>query len=114
MTCRSGQCDGPSSGTCRSASLYEAFPAVEVSRIAKRLEFPHALKHGSQLNMAQMESVRARDRLRGSNPDAQNLERVVNANVSERNATAAAINWGFTRQGRQTQTSPPLPVPFLI
>ena len=38
-------------------------------------------------------SVLARACLRGCNPDAESLERAVNANVSERNATAAAINW---------------------
>ena len=38
----------------------------------------------------------ARVCLRGRNPDADSLERAVNANVSERHATAAAINWRFT------------------
>ena len=62
-----------------------------------RLEFHHTPKHGSWLNMAEMEfSVLARACLRGRNPDADSLERAVNANVSERNATAAAINWRFT------------------
>ena len=83
--------------THRVASLYEAFPAPEARRIARRLEFHHTPKHGSWLNMAEMEfSVLARACLRGRNPDAESLERAVNANVSERNATAEAINWRFT------------------
>ena len=36
--------------THRKASLYEAFPADEARRIAKRLEFHHTPKHGSWLN----------------------------------------------------------------
>lgn len=83
--------------THRVASLYEAFPAPEARRIARRLEFHHTPKHGSWLNMAEMEfSVLARACLRGRNPDADSLEKAVNANVSERNATASAINWRFT------------------
>ena len=96
MTCRSARYAGPSGNTCRTTSLYEAFPAVEARRIAKRLDFYLTLKHGSRLNMAEMEfSVPPRARLFGSNPDAENLERMVNANISERNAMAAAINWRF-------------------
>ena len=83
--------------THRTASLYEAFPPAEARRIAKRLEFHYTPKHGSWLNMAEMEfSVLARACLRGHNPDAESLERAVNATVSERNATAAAINWRLT------------------
>ena len=41
-------------------------------------------------------NVQARACLRGRNPDGESLERAVNANVSERNTTAAAINWRFT------------------
>ena len=52
------------------ASLYETFPAAEARRIAKRLEFHHAPKHGSWLNMAEIEfSVLARACLKGRNPD---------------------------------------------
>ena len=41
--------------THRMASLYETFPAPEARRIAKRLEFHHTPKHGSWLNMAEIE-----------------------------------------------------------
>jgi len=47
--------------THRPASLYQAFPAAEARRIVKRLEFHHTPKHGSWLNMAEIEfSVLAR------------------------------------------------------
>ena len=36
--------------THRKASLYQAFPAAEARRIARRLEFHHTPKHGSWLN----------------------------------------------------------------
>ena len=83
--------------THRLASLYETFPAPEARRIARRLEFHYTPKHGSWLNMAEMEfSVLARACLRGRNGDEESLEQAVNANVAERNGMAAAINWRFT------------------
>ena len=92
--------------THRVASLYEAFPAPEARRIAKRLEFHHTPKHGSWLNMAEIEfSVLARACLRGRNPDAESLEKAVNANVSERNAAAAPINWRFTNRDARRKLS---------
>ena len=41
--------------THRKASLYEAFPAAEARRIARKLEFHYTPKHGSWLNMAEIE-----------------------------------------------------------
>ena len=85
--------------THRMASLYETFPAAEARRIAKRLEFHHTPKHGSWLNMAEIEfSVLARACLRGRNGDEDSLGRAVSACVSERNAAEATINWRFTAQ----------------
>ena len=85
--------------THRVASLYETFPAPEARRIAKRLEFHYTPKHGSWLNMAEIEfSVLARACLRGRNGDEDSLERAVSACVWERNAIGAAINWRFTAQ----------------
>ena len=90
--------------THRTASLYEAFPPAEARRIAQRLEFHYTPKHGSWLNMAEMEfSVLARACLRGRNPDQDSLERAVNANVSERNTLASPINWRFTTRKARTK-----------
>ena len=90
--------------THRTASLYETFTAPEARRIAKRLEFHYTPKHGSWLNMAEMEfSVLARACLRGRNPDAESLEKAVAANVSERNAAAAPINWSFTTRNARAK-----------
>ena len=83
--------------THRTASLYETFPPIEARRIAKRLEFHHTPKHGSWLNMAEIEfSVLTRACLRGRNTDEDSLNRAVNVCVSERNTAAATIDWRFT------------------
>ena len=56
--------------THRRASLYETFPPAEARRIAKRLEFHHTPKHGSWLNMVEIEfSVLVRACLKGRNAD---------------------------------------------
>ena len=90
--------------THRTASLYETFPLAEARRIAKRLEFHYTPKHGSWLNMAEMEfSVLARACLRGRNPDQDSLERAVNARILERKAAAAPINWRFTTKEARTK-----------
>ena len=87
--------------THRMASLYETFPAAEARRIVKRLEFHHTPKHGSWLNMAEIEfSMLARACLRaclkGRNPDEAALHKNISAYEAERNAAGATINWRFT------------------
>ena len=68
--------------THRVASLYETFPAQEARRIAKRLEFHYTPKHGSWLNLAEIEfSVLSRSCLRQRLPDAESLQREVGASV---------------------------------
>ena len=75
------------------ASLYETFPAPEARRIAKRLEFHHTPKHGSWLNMAEIEfSVLGRACLKGRNPDEDSLHKNISAYEGERNAASATIN----------------------
>ena len=90
--------------THRMASLYETFPAAEARRIAKRLEFHHTPKHGSWLNMAEIEfSVLARACLKGRNPDECALKRNISACEAERNAMGATINWRFTAKDARTK-----------
>ena len=82
--------------THRKASLYQTFPASEARRIAKRLEFHHTPKHGSWLNMAEIEfSVFSRSCLRQRIPDEESLCREVLALGLERNRAKARINWRF-------------------
>ena len=82
--------------THRTASLYQTFPAVEARRIAKRLEFHHTPKHGSWLNMAEIEfSVLSRSCLSQRLPNEETPRREVQALARERNAAQATINWRF-------------------
>ena len=85
--------------THRTASLYETFPAAEARRVAKRLEFHYTPKHGSWLNMAEIEfSVLSRSCLKQRVPNEPALRREVQALVTERNAARATINWRFNTQ----------------
>ncbi len=90
--------------THRAASLYETFPAAEARRIAKRLEFHYTPKHGSWLNMAEIEfSVLSRCCLKQRLPDEDALGREVQALVRERNAARVGINWRFKTQDARTK-----------
>ena len=90
--------------THRMASLYETFPAAEDMRIAKRLEFHHTPKHGSWLNIAEIEfSVLSRACLKGRNPDEDALQRDISAYQTQRNAAATTINWRFTTKDARTE-----------
>ena len=81
----------------RSASLYQAFPPAEARRITDRLEIHHTPKHGSWLNMAEIElSVLQRQCLDRRLADRVTVEREVAAWASARNAAGSAINWRFT------------------
>ena len=85
--------------THRRASLYETFPAAEARRIVKRLEFHYTPKHGSWLNMAEIEfSVLARACLRRRVPDEATLCREIQALERERNTAQATIHWRFNAQ----------------
>ena len=90
--------------THRKASLYEAFPAAEARRIARRLEFHHTPKHGSWLNMAEIEfSVISRRCLGQRHPEEDSLCRDIHALEQERNEAQAIINWQFTTQDARTK-----------
>ncbi len=83
--------------THKIASLYETFEAAEARRIARRLEFHYTPKHGSWLNMAEIEfSVLSRQCLNRRIPDEKTLKREIAALESERNKVHARVNWQFT------------------
>jgi hypothetical protein len=85
--------------THKPASLYEAFPPAEARRILKRLDFHYTPKHGSWLNMAEIElSVLSRQCLDQRLPDEITLKQEVEAYEKQRNATKATVNWRFTSQ----------------
>ena len=79
------------------ASLYEAFPAAEARRLYERLEIHYTPRHGSWLNMAEIElSVLQRQCLRRRLPDAQSLQEEVTAWSTERNKSVMKVDWQFT------------------
>lgn len=83
--------------THKPASLYEAFQPTEARRILEKLEFHHTPKHGSWLNMAEIElSVLTRQSLCRRIGDQESLKREVAAWVNRRNEDAATVNWRFT------------------
>lgn len=83
--------------THKVASLYEAFEPAEARRIAKKLEFHPTPKHGSWLNMAEIElSILQRQCLDRRIGDKEILRREVGAYEQRRNAEQATIDWQFT------------------
>ena len=85
--------------THKTASLYEAFPPEEARAIARKLEFHYTPKHGSWLNIAELElAVLSNMCLSQRIADEETLRREVEANVRERSAKAIPIKWKFSTQ----------------
>jgi len=79
------------------SSLYEVFEPAEAKRILDRLEFHFTPKHGSWLNMAEIElSVLSRQCLKGYIPDPLTLAQETGAWETERNSNGATVDWRFT------------------
>jgi transposase len=79
------------------AALYSAFAPAEAKRIWDRLEFHYTPKHGSWLNMAEIElSVLSRQCLDRRIPDQEALKHETAAWVERRNTAKATIEWRFT------------------
>ena len=79
------------------AALYEAFVPAEAKRILNRLEFHYTPKHGSWLDMAEIEiGVLCEQCLAERIPDEETLCREVTAWEKSRNEQRATVNWQFT------------------
>jgi transposase len=82
--------------THHEGSLYEAFPPAEARRILRRLEFHYTPKHGSWLNMAEIEiGVLTSQCLARRIPERETLARQAHARLRRRNAAGARISWMF-------------------
>jgi len=80
-----------------TAALYAAFVPAEARRLAAKLEIHDTPKHGSWLNMAELElSVLARQCLRQRLPDLTTMQQAVTAWGDRRNANIQRIAWQFT------------------
>jgi hypothetical protein len=83
--------------THKLASLYEAFPAEQARRLAERFEVHYTPKHGSWLNMAEIElSVLARQCLDRRIDNRVELCQEVSAWEAERNECQVGVTWQFT------------------
>lgn len=83
--------------THKPAALYEVFEPQEAKRLLDKLEFHYTPKHGSWLNMAEIEfSVLFRQCLDRRIPDAETLESEIAAWQDDRNARESAVNWRFS------------------
>lgn len=83
--------------THKPACLYEAFEPEQARRIAEKLEWHYTPKHGSWLNMAEIElSVLHRQCLDRRIESAQEMGRQVDAWQEDRNEREVGVQWRFT------------------
>lgn len=88
------------------AALYEAFPPYEARRILRKITFHYTPKHGSWLNMAEIEiSILSRQCLKQRIHSLERLQAVVLDWTHQRNLQAAKINWGFDIANARTKLS---------
>jgi hypothetical protein len=86
------------------AAFYEAFEPAEARRLCERVEWHYTPKHGSWLNVAELElSVLARQCLDRRIPDMGTLRREVAAWEAERNAAVVRVDWQFTTADARTK-----------
>jgi hypothetical protein len=79
------------------ASFYETFEPQEARRLTERFEFHYTPKHGSWLNMAEIElGVLIRQCLSRRIPDKTTLQKEVKAWQMDRNAKVVKVDWRFT------------------
>lgn len=94
------------------SALYAAFPPAEAKRLWDKLEIHFTPKHGSWLNIAEIElSVLARQCLDRRIPDRDTLTAEVAAWVAARNAEQIGVDWHFTTADARTKLAQLYPVP---
>ena len=87
--------DNLNNHTC--ASLYKAFPPEKARELAKRLDIRYTPKHGSWLNIAEIElNVMTRQCLKRRIPDINTLYSELTAWESTRNKVKGTVDWQFT------------------
>ncbi len=98
--------------THKAASLYAAFAPEEARRVVKKLESHYTPKHGSWLNMAEIElSVLQRQCLNRRLPNEATLVHEVEAWEKERNEKQATIGWRFSVMGAREKLKRLYPSP---
>lgn len=80
-------------------SFKDLLPKTEVEELFSRIIFHYTPKHGSWLNMAELEiGILDRQCIKGRIPTEEKLRTRVDTWVRERNAKEAKINWTFTKE----------------
>ena len=83
--------------THRPDSLYKAFPPEKARRLASKIEWHYTPKHGSWLNIAEIEiSILARTALGGRIASLEEFRRTLEANSERRNTDPRPVKWQFT------------------
>ena len=83
--------------THKPASFYKAFPPAEARRLLNRLEIHYTPKHGSWLNIAEIElSALTRQCLSRKISDFEMLQQQIQIWCQNKNNEQNAINWQFT------------------
>ncbi len=96
--------DNLNTHTC--ASLYKAFPPEKARRLAERFEWHFTPKHGSWLDMAEIEiGVMCRQALAKPLPDTPGFIRQVRSWTFERNHCCSKVNWHFTTKDARIKLS---------
>lgn len=91
--------------THKAASFYEAYPPDEASRLADRLEIHYTPKHGSWLDIAEIELSVMQNQCLGSRriADKQQLHKELAAWTAARNNDQRGVNWHFTTKDARTK-----------
>lgn len=90
--------------THNEASLYKRFAPEKARRLAEKLETHYTPKHGSWLNMAEIEiSLLARSALKPRVESRAKFRQAIKSNVSRRNRSPRPINWQFTNKDARTK-----------
>lgn len=90
--------------THTSASLYKRFPPAEAARLASKIRIHHTPKHGSWLNIAEIEiSVLSRAALDRRIPDLATFGAQIAADIARRNASPSPVRWQFTTADARTK-----------
>jgi hypothetical protein len=96
------------------AALYETFPPAEAHRILQHLEFHYTPKHGSWLNMVEIEfSVVTSQCLQRRLPDKATVQHHIAAWERQRNDAKATVQWRFTTEKARTKLQRLYPSPSL-
>jgi hypothetical protein len=90
--------------THKPSALYEAFPPAEAHRLANRFEFVCTPKHGSWLNVAELEFAALRRQCLGRRISSRaDLTAEVAAWQDARNAQEVVVHWQFTTADARTK-----------